>query len=347
MIGRLRSVPRHRRFCVALIVGVTATITASAPSPATAAVTIGSNLAATPGTGPFMCTNAVELPCTLAHRTLPATNAAADGVLAPSDGVVVRWRIKVGNTATPTALRIIRPGNSDTRTGAGTSATVTPAANAISTFDAQLPIRAGDTVGIDCCNQVGINAYAEASAPDVSLLVWNPRLLDGEPARLGSDFPLELLINADIEPDADCDAMGDETQDPSVEPPGNCPQPQPEPEPEPQPKADGTLTIDANKGKVEKGRKVTLTGQLDVAANESCEPGRAVQIQRRLKSQDDSKFATFTTLNTDAAGNYTTKFKVKKTYFYRAIVSETETCADETSNLQKVRVQKKKAAQEA
>jgi hypothetical protein len=119
------------------------------------------------------------------------------------------------------------------------------------------------------------------------------------------------------------------------------------PEPEPAPKADGTLTIDANKGKVEKGRKVTLTGQLDVASNESCEPSRQIQIQRRLKSEDDSKFATFATVTTDATGNYSTKVKVKKTYFYRAIVAENESCDDEISNSQKVRVQKKKAAQEA
>jgi hypothetical protein len=120
----------------------------------------------------------------------------------------------------------------------------------------------------------------------------------------------------------------------------------PESGPEPQPKADGTLTIDANKGKVEKGRKVTLTGQLD-ASNESCEQNRQIQLQRRLKSEDDSKFATFTTVQTDPAGNYSTKVKVTKTYFYRAVVTEIQVCDDETSNSQKVRVQKKKAAQEA
>ena len=135
---------------------------------------------------------------------------------------------------------------------------------------------------------------------------------------------------------------------------GPSPEPQPEPEPsppapEPQsgPKADGTLTIDANKGKVEKGRKVTLTGQLDVAANEACEPGRQIQIQRRLKSEDDSKFTTFETVQTETTGNYSLKTKVNKTYFYRAVVGETDACDDETSNSQKVRVQKKKAAQEA
>jgi hypothetical protein len=121
----------------------------------------------------------------------------------------------------------------------------------------------------------------------------------------------------------------------------------PEPDPEPGPKADGTLTIDANKGKVEKGRKVTLSGQYDTPTNEACEPNRQIQIQRRLKSQPDSAFATFETVQTDAAGNYTLKTKVKKTRFYRAVVTETDACDDETSNSQKVRVQKKKAAQEA
>jgi hypothetical protein len=119
------------------------------------------------------------------------------------------------------------------------------------------------------------------------------------------------------------------------------------PDPQPQPKADGTLTIDANKGKVEKGRKVTLSGQLDVASNESCEANRQIQIQRRLKPEDDSKFATFATVQSDVTGNYSLKAKVKKTRFYRAVVAENESCDDETSNSQKVRVQKRKAAQEA
>jgi hypothetical protein len=131
-----------------------------------------------------------------------------------------------------------------------------------------------------------------------------------------------------------------------VEPPAAA-QPQPEPLTQPPSKADGTLTIDANKGKVEKGRKVTLSGQYDTLANEACEPDREVEIQRRLKSQDDSKFTTFQTVTTDAAGKYSLREQVKKTYFYRAAVGETEACDDELSNSQKVRVQKKKAAREA
>lgn len=111
--------------------------------------------------------------------------------------------------------------------------------------------------------------------------------------------------------------------------------------------ADGTLTIDANKGKVEKGRKVTLSGQYDVPTNEACEPSRTVELQRRKKSEPETAFETFETVQTNGVGNFSTREKVRKTYVYRAVVQETDTCDDESSNSQKVRVQKKKAAQEA
>ena len=115
----------------------------------------------------------------------------------------------------------------------------------------------------------------------------------------------------------------------------------------PQPKADGTLTIDANKGKVERGHKVTLSGQLDVPSNEGCERDRAIEIQRHRKSEDDSQFKTFETAQTDAAGNFSLRKKMRRTRVYRALVQENASCDDELSNTQKVRVQKKKAAQEA
>jgi hypothetical protein len=67
----------------------------------------------------------------------------------------------------------------------------------------------------------------------------------------------------------------------------------------------------------------------------------------KSKRAPDTEFAAFETVQTDQAGNFADKVKVKKTRIYRAVVSETEVCDDETSNTQKVRVQKKKAAQEA
>jgi hypothetical protein len=112
-------------------------------------------------------------------------------------------------------------------------------------------------------------------------------------------------------------------------------------------KADGTLTIDSNKGKVEKGRKVTLSGQYDVPTNEACERDRTVELQRKRKNAPNSAFKTFKTVKTDDTGNYDTRQRVRKTRVFRAVVGETEACDHEESNTQKVRVQKRRPAQEA
>jgi hypothetical protein len=179
------------------------------PASASGAVTIGSNLEATPTTN-LVCGQH----CTNVLTALPPTSTAPGGVVATSDGVVVRWRIKVGSQTAPVALRIIRPGiGPDTRTGAGTAPTVTPTADQTSTFDVRLPIRAGDTIGIDCCDDPVPQVLAPVSG--AGFAVWIPALQDGE-TPIAPTSPVtgrELLINADIEPDADIDGYGDETQD--------------------------------------------------------------------------------------------------------------------------------------
>jgi hypothetical protein len=345
MTSRLRLVPYRRRFGLALS-SAAAVAAIAAPSEARAAVTIGEDTS-TASTDSFGCNSDPAVVCTYGQFAHPTSSVAA-----PFDGVVVGWRVRGSSGAGQFALRILRPAGTGSWTGAGTSDPETVTSGTENVFETQLPIKQGDNIGVNVPGGNPITPTIEyRQLTGAQLGVWVPALADGETSPPGTPVDnLTLVLNADIEPDVDCDGFGDETQDPSVTPPGNCPQPpqpEPEPEPGPGPKADGTLTIDANKGKVEKGRKVTLTGQLDVASNESCEPGRQIQIQRRLKSEDDSKFETFKTVQTDATGNYSLRVKVKKTYFYRAVVGETEDCDDEVSNSQKVRVQKKKAAQEA
>ena len=126
------------------------------------------------------------------------------------------------------------------------------------------------------------------------------------------------------------------------------PEPPVEPEPQPQAaRADGTLTIDASKGKVKKGRNVTLSGRYDVTANETCERSREIELQRRLKSDSDAAFKTFRVVVTDDAGNYSAKQRVRKTWVFRALVQENASCVGELSNAQKVRAKKKSARREA
>jgi hypothetical protein len=120
-----------------------------------------------------------------------------------------------------------------------------------------------------------------------------------------------------------------------VEPPA-----EPGPGGEPQ-KAARTLTLDASKNKVKKGKKVTLSGRLDAPGNEAaCESGQAVELQRKTPSQ--TVFTAVEQLQTTATGSFSTKEKVKKTLEYRAEVVESAECQSGVSNTEKVKVKKRK-----
>jgi hypothetical protein len=85
---------------------------------------------------------------------------------------------------------------------------------------------------------------------------------------------------------------------------------------------------------------VTLSGQLNQIVRQGpCESGQTVELQRKGPSQ--TTFKTVEQLQSDAAGNFSTRKKVKKTFEYRAQVPETSTCAGQTSNTEKVKVNKK------
>lgn len=183
---------------------------------AQAATTIGNDLVATPNT-PLNCSGQ---PCTFVQRALPGRQLTS-----PIDGVIVRWRIKIaaGSVAQPVNLRVVR-GTGAASTGAGmSSAASLPATAGIHTFETRLPIKSGDFVGIDGGSS-NLNAFSGAGG--ASMDSWGPRLGEGE-TRAGAASPsFQLLMNADVEPDADNDGFGDETQDqcptnPSTQ--GPCP----------------------------------------------------------------------------------------------------------------------------
>lgn len=186
-----------------------AAVALGASGEASAATTIGSNLSVPAGASAIDCTGTGG--CTLTNATLAPSSTAAGGLSAPSDGVVVRWRIRIGSSSSAITPRILRPTGGATFTGAGTGSAVTPAANQISTFETRLPIKAGDLFGID---QAG-SSFNRVAVAGSSYARWaSPLLADAGPARSPtSTGALELLINADIEADADGDGYGDETQD--------------------------------------------------------------------------------------------------------------------------------------
>ena len=131
-------------------------------------------------------------------------------VAAPSAGVIVRWRIR--DSVGSFALRMARQPSPGAFVGVGTSAPVTIASPVPATFDVRLPVQAGDLIGVDIGANSSLGSREFSGAQEA---VFVPTLADGAPPRspevVSNNF--ENLVNADLEPDADGDGFGDETQD--------------------------------------------------------------------------------------------------------------------------------------
>lgn len=196
-LARSCRAPRRGRFLLAVVVGLVGAL--AVPSTGSAAVTIGSNLSqgGTPeGCGPDACT--------VVQTILPGQQ-----ITSPTDGVIVRWRVR--DSVGSMRLRVARQGPPGTFTGAGTSATVNLASGVPATFDTRLPIKAGDHIGIDLDPNAAVGSRLSGGSQEG---VWFPPLGDGQtrpPDSINGD--VENLYNAEVEPDADKDGFGDETQD--------------------------------------------------------------------------------------------------------------------------------------
>ena len=183
-------------------------------SGANASVTLGPALPAVPPPSSYGCGSAET--ATFSNASLAAGTGLATS---PINGVVVQWRawVEADSSQPGPSLRIVRPTGGGAFTGAGTSAPVAPYRGAGGPFTARLPIKAGDRIGIElsCVGMSGPLVGAVDESAD-SFSYWNPGLVDG--AMLGlQPFSTQamagVLVNAEVEPDADGDGFGDETQD--------------------------------------------------------------------------------------------------------------------------------------
>jgi hypothetical protein len=210
------------RLGITFVVGYTAGAILAAGS-ASAAVTIGSNLQHEPNQS-FNCSDLNR--CTVMLSALEPARQAPGGVVSPIDGVLVSWSIRVAAPSEPIEFRVIRPTGAGSFVGVGSLPTVTPPEYATTTYPARVAVRAGDGIGINCCqmgnarfwHDAGFNPVGEPFfAPNGSTyLFWNPILPDGGPlpptATQGPE-QYETAIQATIEPDCDQDGLFDETQD--------------------------------------------------------------------------------------------------------------------------------------
>jgi hypothetical protein len=168
-------------------------LAASVPT-AGAMVTIGSNLARQPNS----TADYTPRP-TFSNVSLTSDRKASGGVSSPVNGTLVRWRIRVGDSTGATNFRIIRPLPGGLFTGAGSSASVTPAIGATTSYGAQLPIKIGDYIGLDSPQSPGAEFFVTGGAAVRN--EWQPRLADGSPGHPPSRTnPYEIALNADIDP---------------------------------------------------------------------------------------------------------------------------------------------------
>ena len=188
------------------------------PDTAHGAVTIGSSLASDADLG-IGCNPAP----TFIQTTLPGRVLAS-----PVDGVITRWRLRYGNTFLAfeaPQLRVLRPTADGQWVGSGTSPFVafpsaTTPGGVVKETAVRLPVRAGDMLGLDAADGTDgspVTMFVFAQEPEALLSALRPQIRDGEQrSASGGCFqnsPYELLMNADIELDADRDGLGDETQD--------------------------------------------------------------------------------------------------------------------------------------
>jgi hypothetical protein len=142
--------------------------------------------------------------------------SSADAV--PYDGVLTRWRLRSLPTAGDTVLQVLRPDDDETTfTVVAESAPVHVASTAITAVAAQLPVKSGDRIAVR-------SVEADGGASDLGAIAAHvgDTILTGQPPKTlhqtwmpptVSAAEYQLLVQADIEPDADQDDKGDLTQD--------------------------------------------------------------------------------------------------------------------------------------
>jgi hypothetical protein len=171
------------------IIGAVAAGALLAPAGALADFTIGNDLSQTADT--TSC--AAGIACTYVQTSM----SLAPQAVSPIDGRIVRWRLKAGAATGPVRLRVLSSSPPEYTATAGSAAVnVVPGVN---TFTTDLPIKTGDTIGLDDLSGGGV--FFNEPTDTVSFLQsFSPPLGDGQRRTPDSADFFDLLMNADVAP---------------------------------------------------------------------------------------------------------------------------------------------------
>ena len=157
-------------------------VLAAVPTPATAeTVTVGANLQTAVYANAFGCN--VEGGCTDAEE--------APGFTSPISGTIVRWRVRDSSGAL--ALRTVGA------VGSPIGPTIHPKSSDVETFPVNMPIEAGEAIGLDIAKLSGSIGVAEPGG--TTLFSWTPALPPGKAVPPNNTYTqFELLMNVDVQP---------------------------------------------------------------------------------------------------------------------------------------------------
>jgi RTX calcium-binding nonapeptide repeat (4 copies) len=177
-----------------------------APAGASAATTIGSSIPSYDGET-LECTHPDG--CTFVPRTIAGTP-----VVVPHDGILTSWRAALPTSAEtgPISMVVLRPdGNGGASRVGATNLGPPPTDGSSNGVSAELPVKAGDLIGVELDNgdEIGI-----ASHPGIESSSWwfEPRLTAARAPDLAETDDFQALFNAQIQMDANGDGRGDENQ---------------------------------------------------------------------------------------------------------------------------------------
>jgi hypothetical protein len=153
------------------------------------------------------------------HPSDPDGDPYADG--APVGGVITKFRYlayaaeEPGQITFRVANLTVQDPDNALATSAGTGPTVTlqpteSPETPINEVGARVPVQKGQYLAADITKSIGIVYNSDGSKRSY---VYAPPLVDGAGQRGSTEAANELLVAATIEPDADGDGFGDETQD--------------------------------------------------------------------------------------------------------------------------------------
>jgi len=209
---------------VRILLAIIAAALLAAPA-ASASVRLGPDLTPVQDGLGYGCQTAPYTPCS--YVNLRSTNSAVP-VAAPFSGVITKWRFRAGCCTEPQSvsrtftLKTFKRGVNDELGGygyivagnTGPSFVLPPGNQVLSDpaveLPARMPIASGERIGIVADYPISFASY---NTPGVTLTIPANGVEYQPGEQYGVAYAGALAINAELEPDADGDGYGDESQD--------------------------------------------------------------------------------------------------------------------------------------